>query len=189
LIKIIGQKELAFIQELIISNNKSFLENIFLILFYLIRPMQHNDFCTSANKRKIYWARNYVSWPIFSSFKPNINHKILTDWEKKGKVHHHVTQNVDALLVKSGCLKLTELHGSSYKVKCLDCDFKLSRDSMQKLIQSINPVWSIETEDEININPDNDVRLSPEQIENFQVPKCPKCKSDRLKPDIGKKNL
>ena len=66
--------------------------------------MQHSEFCSSSSKRQIYWARNYVSWPIFSSFKPNISHKILADWEKKNKVYHHVTQNVDGLLVKSGKL-------------------------------------------------------------------------------------
>ena len=55
---------------------------------------------------------------------------------------------------------------------------------MQLLIKSINPDWSAETND-ININPDNDVRLSTDQISNFEVPKCPKCNNDRLKPDIG----
>lgn len=55
---------------------------------------------------------------------------------------------------------------------------------MQMLIKAQNPEWSAETDD-TNINPDNDVRLSDDQIVNFNVPKCPKCNNDRLKPDIG----
>jgi NAD-dependent deacetylase sirtuin 4 len=85
----------------------------------------------SFERRKMYWARNYVSWPLFSSFKPNKSHSILAEWEKKKKIHHQVTQNVDSLLTKAGCLKVTELHGSSYQVKCLECDFRLSREAMQ----------------------------------------------------------
>ena len=79
---------------------------------------------------------------------------------------------------------MTELHGSSYRVKCLDCNFRLSRDAMQILIKSQNPEWSAET-NEININPDNDIRLSDNQIVNFKVPRCPNCANDRLKPDLG----
>lgn len=55
---------------------------------------------------------------------------------------------------------------------------------MQILIKSQNPEWSAET-NEININPDNDIRLSDNQIVNFKVPRCPNCANDRLKPDLG----
>ena len=54
---------------------------------------------------------------------------------------------------------------------------------MQILIKNQNPSWSAEINDS-NINPDNDVRLSPEQIKSFKVPKCPQCLNDRLKPDL-----
>lgn len=145
------------------------------------KPMQHSDFLSSSDKRKMYWARNYASWPMFSSFKPNKSHLTLADWEKKGKIWHHVTQNVDGLMKKSGSIRLTELHGTSYKVKCLGCDFRLTRDSMQKLIESHNADWSEESAD---IAPDNDVRLTNEQVKSFKLPDCPKCKKDLLKPDI-----
>jgi len=145
------------------------------------KPMQHQDFIKSSEKRKMYWARNYASWPMFSSFKPNKTHLTLANWEKKGKIWHHVTQNVDGLMKKSGSLRLTELHGTSYKVKCLNCDFKLTRDSMQKLIESNNPNWSEQSNE---IAPDNDVRLTNEQVKTFNLPICPQCKTDMLKPDI-----
>lgn len=101
---------------------------------------------------------------------------------KKGKVYHHVTQNVDSLLVKAGCLRLTELHGTSYKVQCMDCDFRLTRDAMQILIESQNPNWNQKSDD---LSPDNDVKLTDEQIKDFKTPTCPKCKNDRLKPQVG----
>lgn len=148
--------------------------------------MQYSEFLSSSNRRKIYWARNYVSWPLFSSFKPNLSHYILSDWEKRNKAYYHVTQNVDSLLVKAGCLKLTELHGTSYKVSCLDCDFRLTREAMQVLIKSQNPQWTIMPQVLLNdISPDNDVRLTDEQIQDFNTPKCPRCNNDRLKPEVG----
>lgn len=52
---------------------------------------------------------------------------------------------------------------------------------MQKLMQSHNPGWDERSAD---IAPDNDVRLSDEQVKTFKVPDCPKCKQDMLKPDI-----
>lgn len=145
------------------------------------KPMQFSDFVKSADRRQMYWARNYVSWPIFSSFKPNPAHKTLVDWEKKGKIFHHVTQNVDGLLKKSGSIRLTELHGTSYKVMCMNCDFKLTRDSMQTLLKAHNPNWN-EKSDELA--PDNDVKLSDEQCKKFKNPDCPQCSKALLKPDI-----
>lgn len=66
---------------------------------------------TKANVRQSYWARNFVGWPRFSSFQPNISHLTLSEWEKKGKVAHIVTQNVDSLHQKAGSKEVTELHG------------------------------------------------------------------------------
>nr|AUZ82951.1 sirtuin 4 [Brachionus koreanus] len=145
------------------------------------RPIQHIEFMKSPDRRKIYWARNYASWPRFSTFKPNTNHLIFSEWEKKGKIFHHVTQNVDSLLVKAGCLRLTEIHGTSYKVKCMDCNFRLTRDSMQLLIKEKNPYWNIITNE---LAPDNDVQLTKDQIKDFNTPTCPNCKNDRLKPEV-----
>jgi NAD-dependent deacetylase sirtuin 4 len=147
------------------------------------RPIEHSDFMKHAHKRQSYWARNYVSWPIFSSFEPNQSHHILGDWEKRGKAHYHVTQNVDSLLVKAGCRKLTELHGTSYKVKCMDCDTRFTRDAVQLIIQAQNKHWH--TIGDFELSADNDVLLTEEQIRDFKTPICPKCNKDRLKPEVG----
>ena len=147
------------------------------------RPIQHFEFIKQAHRRQIYWARNYVSWPIFSSFKPNASHHILAKWEKRGIVEHHVTQNVDSLLVKAGCQKLTELHGSSYRVKCIDCSASFTREIIQLLIDEQNKHWR--GVDRVELSADNDAILSEEQISDFKTPTCPICNRDRLKPEVG----
>lgn len=144
------------------------------------RPVQYQDFVKSEKIRQRYWARNFVGWPRFSSFPPNISHKILSDWEKKGLVHWLVTQNVDALHFKAGSHNVTELHGSSHRVMCLSCNFKMPRTQLQNLLTELNPSWHAES---VDIAPDGDVQLTQKQIEGFKVPACPKC-GGNLKPEI-----
>lgn len=67
----------------------------------------------SAKARQSYWARNYIGWPRFSTFQPNITHLTLAEWEKKGKIQCVVTQNVDRLHHKAGSTKVHELHGKT----------------------------------------------------------------------------
>lgn len=145
------------------------------------RPMEYQDFLKSEEKRRRYWARNYVGWPLWSSFKPNKSHLLMRKWEDIGKIHHHVTQNVDSLLTKAGCQRITELHGSSYRVACIDCGFKLTRDAMQRYIHSNNQNWNVKS---TQLAPDADVQLTEEQIKGFTLPPCPQCKQNRLKPEI-----
>lgn len=83
------------------------------------RPIQHIDFIRSAPVRQRYWARNFVGWPQFSSHQPNPAHWALSNWEKLGKLHWLVTQNVDALHSKAGSQRLTELHGCMHRCRCL----------------------------------------------------------------------
>lgn len=144
------------------------------------RPVQYHDFVRHPEIRQRYWARNYVGWPKFGQFLPNRSHFALAQMEKKGKIHWLVTQNVDALHLKSGCQKITELHGSAYRVMCLGCSHTMTRQVMQELIESHNPHWSAHSEE---IAPDADVQLTSEQIKGFMVPPCPNC-GGLLKPEI-----
>ena len=79
------------------------------------RPVQYIDFLKKDQIRQRYWARNYIGWPRFSSFQPNRCHYILSDWERRGRIHWLVTQNVDALHFKAGSQRVTELHGSTHR--------------------------------------------------------------------------
>ena len=64
------------------------------------RPIQHKVFMDSIKARQSYWARNFIGWPRWSSFRPNIAHLSLAQWESKGRVSCLVTQNVDQLHYK-----------------------------------------------------------------------------------------
>ncbi|XP_029423085.1 NAD-dependent protein lipoamidase sirtuin-4, mitochondrial isoform X2 [Nannospalax galili] len=125
------------------------------------RPIQHCDFVRSAQVRQRYWARNFVGWPQFSSHQPNPAHWALSNWEKLGKLHWLVTQNVDALHTKAGSQRLTELHGCMHRVLCLNCGEQTPRGMLQKRFQVLNPSWSAEAQ---GVAPDGDVFLTEEQV-------------------------
>ncbi|XP_033210840.1 NAD-dependent protein deacylase Sirt4-like [Belonocnema kinseyi] len=144
------------------------------------RPVSYKDFCGSDKVRTRYWARNYIGWPRFSSFEPNVTHKLLKKLEDIGRVSCIVTQNVESLHVKAGSQNIIELHGTAFRVMCLNCDQKISRYSFQEILDELNP--SITSFDE-TIRPDGDVELSQEQVEEFKVPSCSNC-GGVLKPDI-----
>ncbi|KAM5238717.1 NAD-dependent protein lipoamidase sirtuin-4, mitochondrial isoform 1-T1 [Ctenodactylus gundi] len=144
------------------------------------RPIQHSDFVRSAAIRQRYWARNFVGWPQFSSHQPNPAHWALSNWEKLGKLHWLVTQNVDALHTKAGSRRLTELHGCMHRVLCLNCGQQTPREVLQEQFRVLNVSWSAEAQ---GVAPDGDVFLSDEQVRSFQVPSCIRCRGP-LKPDV-----
>lgn len=83
------------------------------------------------------------------------------------QVFWHVTQNVDSLLTKAGCELLSELHGCSARVVCVDCGYKqFTRDQLQDLIRNDNPAWTAQSN---TINPDADVFLTEDQLGDFKV--------------------
>ncbi|XP_036305478.1 NAD-dependent protein lipoamidase sirtuin-4, mitochondrial [Pipistrellus kuhlii] len=144
------------------------------------RPIQHRDFVRSAPTRQRYWARNFVGWPQFSSRQPNPAHWALSRWERRGKLHWLVTQNVDALHTKAGSRRLTELHGCMHRVLCLDCGEHTARGELQERFEALNPAWSAEGH---GLAPDGDVFLTEEQVRSFRVPPCARC-GGPLKPDV-----
>ncbi|XP_069789827.1 NAD-dependent protein lipoamidase sirtuin-4, mitochondrial isoform X2 [Narcine bancroftii] len=144
------------------------------------KPIQHFEFIHSARSRQRYWARNYVGWPQFSSRQANEAHRALSEWEKVGKLHWLVTQNVDALHTKAGSQHLTELHGCSHRVICLSCGEMTPRSHLQERFAALNPAWSEEAH---GIGADGDVFLTDEQVKHFSIPSCRKC-GGILKPDV-----
>ncbi|XP_029427409.1 NAD-dependent protein lipoamidase sirtuin-4, mitochondrial [Rhinatrema bivittatum] len=144
------------------------------------RPIQHREFVQSASARQRYWARNFVGWSQFSSHQPNAAHWALNYWERVGRLHWLVTQNVDDLHTKAGSQCLTELHGCTHRVICLGCGFKIPRSELQDRFMALNPMWSAEAQD---VAPDGDVFLTEEQVLHFRIPACATC-GGILKPDV-----
>ena len=107
------------------------------------RPMTIQEFLASEHNRKRYWSRNYVAWPKFGSAPCNDTHWKLSEWEKderwgtRGLPRSYaifslrflwlITQNVDGLHGLAGSEKVTELHGCSRSVKCLQCGVHFDR--------------------------------------------------------------
>lgn len=130
------------------------------------RPVQYQDFVKKHQTRKRYWARNFVGWPKFSSVQPNVTHFALAKLENEYlKISSIVTQNVDNLHYKAGSQKVIELHGSAYRVKCINCNYEVSRQNFQKVLENLNPSMK-ETSD--FIRPDGDVELSDVSYMNFE---------------------
>ena len=132
-----------------------------------LRPMKHNEFVTKSASRRKYWARNFVAWPQFATFQPNVSHHKLVEWEKKGKIHWLVTQNVDSLHHKAGSERVTELHGSSHRVSCLSCPSVIDRWELQTQLEQCNPDWTLPQS--VELAPDGDVLLTDEQVHAFKV--------------------
>jgi len=144
------------------------------------RPIQHKTFMDSSIARQSYWARNFIGWPRWSSFEPNISHRTLAKWEDSGKVSHLVTQNVDQLHYKAGSRSVTELHGTNSLVTCMNCSYYMPRIAYQRILEESNPFMVPRCAE---IRPDGDVELSKEEVSTFRVPPCPKC-DGILKPFV-----
>ena len=102
------------------------------------KPIMGYELANDFNKRQRYWARNYIGFPIFASRKPSTVHHFMADWErgrlqglKASQLQHLITQNVDGLHVEAGSTKITELHGCTLRVNCLDCGWQTKRAELQ----------------------------------------------------------
>ncbi|RZF46155.1 hypothetical protein LSTR_LSTR012136 [Laodelphax striatellus] len=145
------------------------------------RPVQYQNFVKSSHARCRYWARNFVGWERFSSFQPNESHRAIREMECTfNKVSCLITQNVDNLHFKAGSRNVIELHGTAFKVVCLNCKALFDRHDIQDLIKLLNPEMD---ETSKFIRPDGDVELDNSVVERFTVPSCPQC-SGVIKPDI-----
>lgn len=123
------------------------------------RPVVYQQFVNNTEIRVRYWARNYIGWPRFSSMIPNYAHIFLKKLEDNNKIVHIITQNVDNLHTKVGCKNVLELHGTSYVVHCLICDYSIDRHQFQNVLSTLNP--QVPINEYYNIRPDGDAVLTP----------------------------
>jgi NAD-dependent deacetylase sirtuin 4 len=147
------------------------------------KPITIQAFVGDAERRQGYWARNYLAWPSFRDFKPNVSHEILAKWQSKGIVSSLVTQNVDTLHQKAGSKDVVELHGNSFTIHCMKCSYKIERDNFQKVLDFLNPDFKVGVKQGLEIRPDGDINISTEVAHTFKYPDCPTCKG-LLKPSV-----
>ena len=64
--------------------------------------------------------------------KPNITHKYLKKLEDRGKLKAIITQNIDGLHQKAGSNNILEIHGTTYRNYCMDCNKEYPHDYIFK---------------------------------------------------------
>ncbi|VVN75913.1 NAD-dependent protein deacetylase [Pseudomonas fluorescens] len=144
-------------------------------------PMMYQEFLATPQARRRYWARAMLGWPRVRIAEPNKAHLALATLQQRQQISGLITQNVDTLHDQAGSHDVIELHGSLHRVLCLDCQQRSERDVIQQLMEGQNPYLA--GVDAVQA-PDGDTLLDPAFEERFQVPNCPHCGGQRLKPDV-----
>ncbi|OOG86834.1 NAD-dependent deacetylase [Pseudomonas sp. A25(2017)] len=145
------------------------------------QPMMYQEFLAQAEARRRYWARAMLGWPRVRQARPNAAHEALAELQARQRITGLITQNVDTLHDQAGSQDVIELHGSLHRVLCLDCGQRSQRQQIQQLMETENPYLA--GVDAVQA-PDGDTLLDPAFEARFQVPRCPHCGGERLKPDV-----
>ncbi|WP_332768878.1 NAD-dependent protein deacetylase [Pseudomonas koreensis] len=145
------------------------------------QPMMYQEFLSALESRRRYWARAMLGWPRVRQARPNAAHEAIAGLQRQGLISALITQNVDTLHDQAGSHDVIELHGSLHRVLCLDCGQRSERDAIQQLMELQNPYLA--GVDAVQA-PDGDTLLDPAFEARFQVPHCPHCSGERMKPDV-----
>ncbi|ART20169.1 NAD-dependent protein deacetylase [Corynebacterium striatum] len=149
------------------------------------RPMTYQEFRHDPAASHRYWARAFVGWRVMDAARPNRTHYALVELERAGLLSGLVTQNVDGLHKEAGQNNVVALHGDMQHVMCLNCGNAEERELFDVRAEILNPGflarWVV-SEDQVN--PDGDVALSQEAVDEFVMPPCVVCGSLLLKPDV-----
>ncbi|MGU9803762.1 NAD-dependent protein deacetylase [Pseudomonas sp. FP1154] len=145
------------------------------------QPMMYQEFLAKPEARRRYWARAMLGWPRVHQARPNVAHEALAMLQAHQRISGLITQNVDTLHDQAGSHDVIELHGSLHRVVCLDCEQHSERQQIQLLMQAQNPYLA--GVDAVQA-PDGDTLLDAAFEARFQVPRCPHCDGERLKPDV-----
>ncbi len=145
------------------------------------QPMMYQEFLAAPESRRRYWARAMLGWPRVRKARPNAAHEALATLQQRGRISALITQNVDTLHDQAGSHDVIELHGSLRRVLCMDCGQRSERDAIQQQMETHNPYLS--GVDAVQA-PDGDTLLDPAFEARFQVPQCPHCAGERMKPDV-----
>ncbi|MGW0811666.1 NAD-dependent protein deacetylase [Streptomyces viridiviolaceus] len=143
-------------------------------------PMTYQDFTTSAQARRRYWARSHLGWRTFRRALPNAGHRAVAAFGRHGLLRGVITQNVDGLHQAAGSDGVVELHGSLDRVVCLSCGAPSPRRELTRRLEEANPGFDPVA---AGMNPDGDADLTDEQVGDFRVVPCTLC-GGILKPDV-----
>jgi NAD-dependent SIR2 family protein deacetylase len=143
-------------------------------------PMTFQTFTRDPIARRRYWARGFLGWRQIEKARPNPGHLAVAALERAGFVSGVITQNVDGLHSEAGSVSTIDLHGRLDRVVCLDCGVVVPRVDVHDRIRAANLNWrAVATA----INPDGDVDVPEDQLDEFVVVDCASC-GGVLKPDV-----
>jgi NAD-dependent deacetylase sirtuin 4 len=150
------------------------------------KPLTHQEFMSSLDLRKRYWARAVVAAKHFVQAQPNRGHLALSALERRGIVSSVVTQNVDRLHVRAGSVNVLELHGHTDGVQCVACGHESSRAAFHERVRRDNDAWFEEhmPRTGLDVRADGDAHVDTASLGHFQVPGCALCGHAVLKPTI-----
>ncbi|TWP50756.1 NAD-dependent protein deacetylase [Lentzea tibetensis] len=143
-------------------------------------PMTYEEFRSSPDGRRRYWARSHLGWRTIARARPNDGHRAVTALGDKGFLAGVITQNVDGLHQAAGTSDPVELHGSLDRVLCLDCRRTSPREELDRRLRAANPGFEGGGG---RINPDGDVEVPDALVRTFRVVECRDC-GGTLKPDV-----
>ena len=143
------------------------------------QPMHYQQFVGSELSRKRYWARSMAGWKTVKSAEPNRAHHSLAKLEGGSQSVKLITQNVDGLHQKAGSKKVIDLHGRLDRVRCLNCQATIPRESFQERLEISNPELGFQA----TSTPDGDAQIEGFDFNSFQLPACTRC-DGILKPDV-----
>ena len=92
-------------------------------------PIDYSDYLRDPDMRRESWRRGLHTYPPIAAAAPNAAHVAIAAWWQAGLLRGVVTQNIDGLHQKAGLPDdaVTELHGNSHSIVCLDCDARYDR--------------------------------------------------------------
>lgn len=153
--------------------------------------MLYQEFISSAENRRRYWARSMQGFRSFGMARPNAGHGALAALASAtdAQLHGIITQNVDGLHDAAGSPDVLELHGAISRVVCLDCRELTSRADLQVRLDELNPEDSGTIPAGVaelrsgasKLRPDGDAEV--EDWHDFVVADCATC-GGVLKPDV-----
>lgn len=87
------------------------------------RDFTFQKYVASHENRKLYWRRSGEFYEPLLLAEPNAGHEAFARLEKMEKLLALVTQNIDGLHQRAGCLeeKVIEIHGTVRTGSCLQC--------------------------------------------------------------------
>ncbi len=93
---------------------------------------------TDPDAQRKHWEFRKANYPIMLTRQPNVGHFAIARFEAAGRLLAVITQNIDGLHQKAGSnpQRVIELHGTTHKLKCMNCGTEYDGITIQKRLEA-----------------------------------------------------